>query len=88
MEERKKTEILPCLLKSFGLVWEPLTGFLPAAGSAPLVPALHAVHFPALFGLAAALPKEKMKKLKKNYIKYLFLLDLNFKYDFCCVMLN
>lgn len=58
--------ILPCLLKSFGLVWEPLTGFLPAAGGAPLVPALHAVHFPALFGLTAALPKEKMKKYILN----------------------
>lgn len=38
------------------LVGEALAGFFPAAGGAPLVLALHAVHLAALFGLPATLP--------------------------------
>lgn len=38
------------------LVQEPLAGLLPAAGCAPQVPALHAIHFPALLRIAAGLP--------------------------------
>lgn len=38
------------------LVQEPLAGFLPAAGCAPQVPALHAIHLPALLCVAAGLP--------------------------------
>lgn len=41
---------------SLALVGEALTGFLPAAGGAPLVLALHSVHFAAFLGLPAALP--------------------------------
>lgn len=39
------------------LVQEPLAGLLPAAGCAPQVPALHAIHFPALLRIAAGLPQ-------------------------------
>lgn len=35
---------------------EPLAGLLPAAGGAPHVPVLHAVHLPALFALSPGLP--------------------------------
>lgn len=39
-----------------GSVQEALTGLLPAAGRAPLVPVLDAVHLPALLSLPAGFP--------------------------------
>lgn len=39
-----------------GSVQEALAGLLPAAGGAPQVPVLHAVHLPALFALSPRLP--------------------------------
>lgn len=44
--------------RSYFSVGEALAGFFPAAGGAPLILALHSVHFAALFGLAATLPAD------------------------------
>lgn len=45
--------------RPLALVGKALAGFLPAAGGAPLVLALHAVDLAAFLGLAAALPDER-----------------------------
>ena len=39
-----------------GSVQEALAGLLPAAGGAPLVPVLDAIHFAALLSLPTGLP--------------------------------
>lgn len=40
-----------------GSVQETLAGLLPAAGRAPQVPVVHAVHFPALLSITPGLPE-------------------------------
>lgn len=40
-----------------GSVQEAPAGLLPAAGPAPEVPALHAIHLPALLGIPSGLPR-------------------------------
>lgn len=44
------------------LVNEPLAGLLPAAGRAPHVTVLHAVHLPALLALSPGLPVRQARK--------------------------
>ena len=41
---------------------ETLAGLLPAAGCAPHVPVLHAVHLPALLALSPGLPVRQARK--------------------------
>lgn len=51
---------------STGSVQEALAGLLPAAGCAPLVPVLNAVHFAALLSLPAGLPAKRIMRVQSR----------------------
>ena len=58
-------------------VSEALAGLLPAAGRAPHVPILHAVHLPALLALSPGLPVRQARKQQSvRMILWAFFADL------------
>lgn len=60
-----------------GSVQETLAGLLPAAGRAPHVAILHAVHLPALLALSPGLPVRQARKRRSvRVILWAFFADL------------